>query len=122
MHYTEWMETVANVFEVVGVAVISVGALVAFVGATLRRPEGVTFFQEARRGFGRPFILGLEILIAADIIQTIIVDRTLEAAAALGILVLIRVVLSVALDVEVDGMLPWRRAELEGRNASTGAD
>ena len=122
MHYQEWMETVAKVFEVAGVAVISIGALFAFVGATIRRPEGVTFFEEARRGFGRPFILGLEILIAADIIETIVVDRTLEAVAGLGILVLIRVVLSLALDVEMDGMFPWRRAELKARAPSPGAD
>ena len=50
---------------------------------------------------------------AADIIETITVDRSLESAAALGVIVLVRVALSVTLDMEVDGMMPWRRAEFE---------
>ena len=57
-------------------------------------------------------LLGLEILVAADIIETITIDRSLESAASLGLLVLIRVVLSFSLEAETDGMLPWRKAEM----------
>ena len=56
-----------------------------------------------KREFGRPLILGLEILVAADIIKTITVDPSLESVGVLGLLVLVRTVLSFSLDVEVEG-------------------
>ena len=117
MDYAEWMEDVGRAFEVTGVAIIAAGALYALVVAIVERPGHKGFFEHARRNFGQPFILGLEVLVAADIIETITVDRSLESAAALGILVLVRVVLSISLDVEIDGILPWRRAEFEIRNS-----
>ena len=54
-------------------------------------------------------MLGLEVLIIADLVQTIVVDQTLESVAVLGIIVAIRVVLSFSLEVETDGMWPWNR-------------
>ena len=63
----------------------------------------------ARQDVGRAILLGLEILIVADIVQTITIDPTLENAAALGILVLVRTFLSFSIEVELDGTLPWRR-------------
>lgn len=56
---------------------------------------------------------GLEVLVAADIITTVTVDRSLESVLSLGILVIIRVVLSFALEIELDGMVPWRKAQFE---------
>lgn len=93
--------------------IIFVGAAYAVVSAVTEKPGYQQLFETTRRNFGQPFILGLEVLIAADIIETITVDRTLEGAAALGLIVLVRVVLSFSLDIEVDGMLPWRRAAFE---------
>ena len=55
-------------------------------------------------------ILGLEVLVAADIIKTITVDPSLESVAVLGILVAVRIALSISLDIEVDGVVPWHRA------------
>jgi uncharacterized membrane protein len=115
MEYGERMEDLARAFEVVGVAIIALGAVYAIVAAVVDRP-GRQLFKQTRRNFGQPFILGLEVLVAADIIETITFDRSLESAAALGIIVLVRVVLSISLDMEVDGMMPWRRADFEAAN------
>lgn len=112
------MEDVARVFEAVGVAFIALGGVYGLVRAAWPGPVATTYFKEARRRFGHPLLLGLEILVAADIIQTVTVDRSLENVASLGILVLIRVVLSFSLDAEVDGVWPWRRAELESAPSS----
>jgi uncharacterized membrane protein len=122
MHFEETMENVARTFEVVGVVIIAIGGLLALLQG-LRDFDGAhTFFKTVRRGFGRPLILGLEILVAADIIETITVEPTLASVAALGILVLVRVVLSFSLDIEVDGVLPWRRAETKSAGqANAGA-
>ena len=108
------MEDIARGFEVVGVATILLGGTYGLIIAALKRSEGRrTFYDAARTGFGHPLLLGLEILVAADIIETVTVDRTLETVASLGVLVLVRVVLSFSLDVEIDGMAPWRRASFE---------
>ena len=58
---------------------------------------------------GRSLLLGLEVLVVADIIRTIVVTPTLSSAATLGVIVLVRILLSFSIDVEVDGILPWRR-------------
>jgi uncharacterized membrane protein len=108
--FSEVMEGVARVFETLGVSIIAFGGLYALVRPISRRTEGRTYFEEARRRLAHPMLLGLEVLVAADIIFTITIDPSLESVAALGVLVLVRVVLSFSLDVEIDGMFPWRRA------------
>ncbi len=115
MRFEEVTETIARVFEGLGVAIIVFGAVFALVQAIVDRRAVTSFFEAARLHFGRPLIFGLEILVAADVIDTVTVDRSLESVAALGVLVLIRVVLSVSLEVELEGVLPWRRAQLEGK-------
>ena len=120
MEFEELMENTARAFELVGVAVIVIGAFHAMVQAFFDRGQG-GYYTRARSGFGKPLILGLEILVAADIIKTITVETTLESVTALGILVLVRVILSFSLDIEVDGMAPWRRAAAEA-DADADAD
>ncbi len=73
-------------------------------------------YQELRRNLGRAILLGLEVLIIADIIRTIIVDTTLESVGVLGIIVVIRIVLSFALEVEIDGSWPWSRGKSQGKS------
>ena len=104
------MENIARACEVVGVAIIVLGGLDALVRPVFGTGAGRTYFEEARRRLAHPLLLGLEVLVAADIIQTITVDPSLESVATLGILIVIRVVLSFSLDIEIDGMVPWRRA------------
>lgn len=105
------MELVVHGFEVAGVAVLVVGGLAAFVQALLsvRRVGAQAAYEQARRNVGRAILLGLELLIIADIVLTITVDPTLKSALALGLIVLVRTFLSFSLEVELEGTLPWRR-------------
>lgn len=100
-----------NVVEGVGAAILVIGGLGAF--ARFAREVAVRRGQDAygdlRKNLGRVILLGLEVLIIADIIRTIVVESTVENVVLLGIIVLIRVVLSFSLEVEIDGMWPWNR-------------
>ena len=113
------MENIALVFEAVGVAIIAVGGVIALARGVRDFGHFDEFFSDVRRGFGRPLILGLEVLVAADIIKTITVDPSLESVAVLGILVAVRIALSFSLDIEVDGMAPWRRAAMKAAAGAT---
>lgn len=107
------MEQLARAFEVAGVLIITIGGVLALIDGVRNFTNMDDFFKSVRRGFGRPLILGLEVLVAADIILTITIEPTLENAASLGVIVLVRVILSFTLDIELDGMAPWRRAQTE---------
>jgi uncharacterized membrane protein len=111
------MERVVQGFEVAGVAILVVGSLLAFVSAALglRRSGGGAAYQRARQGVGRAILLGLEVLIIADIVLTITVDQTLDSALTLGLIVLVRTFLSFSLEIELEGALPWRRRSTEKR-------
>ena len=113
--------------EVTGVGIIVIGAAGATVGfiygglVTVGWPGA---FRRYRANLGRGILLGLELLVAADIIGTVAVTPSFENLAVLGLIVLIRTFLSFSLEVEIDGHWPWRRAELEARHGSgaTGAE
>ena len=109
--FDELMEMVVHGFEIGGVAILTVGSLAAFLKAALSYRSGgwKQTYEETRRNVGRAILLGLEFLIIADIVMTITVDPTLESAAALGLIVLVRTFLSFSLEVELEGSLPWRR-------------
>lgn len=101
---------VAQVFELAGLAVIVLGALIAAAG--LARPgakSGEDRVAIFRRMLGRAILTGLELLVAADIIRTVAIDPTLESVAVLGLIVLIRTFLSFSLEVEIDGRWPWQK-------------
>ena len=106
------MEQVVHAFEIVGVAALAIGSIVAMVRAAgaVRRGEGRAVFERARQDVGRSILLGLEVLIIADIVETITIDPTLESALALALIVFVRTFLSFSLEVELDGVVPWRRA------------
>jgi uncharacterized membrane protein len=117
------MERVVQGFEVAGVAILVVGTLLAFASAALglRRGGGRTAYRRARQGVGRAILLGLEVLIIADIVLTITVDQTLDSALTLGLIVLVRTFLSFSLEIELEGALPWRRGSREQRPAGAGS-
>ena len=116
MNYNDTMERVAQGFEVAGVAILVVGSLLAFVSAALGlRGGGRAAYQRARQGVGRAILLGLEVLIIADIVLTITIDRTFDSAITLGIIVLVRTFLSFSLEIELEGTLPWRRGATDKR-------
>ncbi len=124
MELTRVMEYAAFAFEVAGVAIFVLGSLAAawrFV--VVARGGSVSSGYEALRTYvGRTILLGLEVLIVADIIKTITVDQTLESAFTLGIIVLVRTFLSFSLQIELEGMLPWRRVQVEAAQAAVRAE
>jgi uncharacterized membrane protein len=115
MNFDMWMEIVVRGFEVVGVVVLAIGSFWALASAliVLRKGEPAAAYVRARQTIGRSILLGLEILIIADIVQTITIEATLESALTLGLIVLVRTFLSFSLEIELDGAVPWRRHELE---------
>jgi uncharacterized membrane protein len=109
--FEEWMEQVVHGFEIAGVAILVIGSIAALGGYILAlargRREGA--FERVRQGVGRAILLGLEVLIIADIVLTITVEATVESALTLGLVVLVRTFLSFSLEIELEGALPWRR-------------
>lgn len=123
--YEQTITDVVKVVEVVGAAIMVIGGLGAFVAFVLRvrRAEAVQgAYPALRRDLGRCILLGLEVLIVADIVRTIIVDPTLESVGVLGIIVVIRILLSFSLEVEIDGTWPWDRSEVDSRTGQDAPD
>lgn len=117
MTFTGAMEHVAQAFEVIGAAVLLLGLFVSVALAvrTMRRAaDGPRAYQVLRQSFGGVILLGLEILVAADLVRTVAVAPTLQNVVTLGIIVLIRTILSFSIEVEIEGVAPWRRAALSG--------
>jgi uncharacterized membrane protein len=117
MSFTEGMDEVAKAFEVVGAAVLVVGLLLALTMSGRvwwRTRHGRVAYQTLRETFGGVLLLGLEILVAADLVRTVAVEPTLENVAILGLIVLIRTFLSFSLEIEMEGVPPWRRALIGG--------
>ncbi len=122
MSYDQVISHVVKVVEAVGAGIMVLGGLAAFLVFASRavRPETAReSYGELRRTLGRCILVGLEVLIIADIVRTIVVAPTFESVAVLGIIVVIRIALSFSLEVEIDGYWPWRRAQL-GRGAPGG--
>ena len=111
------MDHVAQAFEVLGMLILVIGVLWSFVLAVLawrRSGSGKQAYKVLRQAFGGTLMLALEILVAADLIRTIAVDPTLDNLLGLGLLVLIRTFLSFSLEIELDGVVPWRKALASG--------
>ena len=109
--FEDAMETIVRGFEVAGVGVLVVGSVLAFArfaADLFRRPREA--FKGVRQSVGRAILLGLEVLIIADIIQTITIDPSLESAVTLGVVVLVRTFLSFSIEIELEGVVPWRRS------------
>jgi uncharacterized membrane protein len=123
MSYTTFMDYVTRAFELVGVAVLVVGFAAGFVRALVARLRSGTskgVYVMIRSYFGRSILLGLEVLVAADLIRTVAVEPTMENVLVLGLIVLIRTFLSFSLEIEIDGVAPWRRWHLSAPDASPG--
>ena len=115
MDFESVFSTIALIFETVGVIVMIVGfgiALLLAVRSLARRESGQTAFTILRTTLGSSILLGLEVLVAADLVRTITSKPSLEEAAILGMIVIIRTILSMSIQIEIEGTLPWRRALL----------
>ncbi len=112
----EWfrpaLDFITRVIEVGGIAIIVLGILgasIAVLWQVLRGRPGSEAFDLYRSNLGRAILLGLEFLVAADIINTVAIEPTLQSLLILGGIVLIRTFLSFSLEVEIEGRWPWER-------------
>ncbi len=122
MAFSSLLADVARVFEAIGAAILVVGLVWSVVAASLtwRAAGGRRGYQALRETFGAVLLLALEILVAADLITTVAVAPTPRNVAVLGLIVLIRTFLSVSLQVEIDGRVPWRRSVSDEATAREG--
>src|SRR4029453_14794545 len=123
MGLAETMEQVARGGEGIGIGTLVVAMVIAIAragGVLVGSQDAEQAYRIVRTVFGRSILLGLEFLVAADIIRTVAGEPSLENVAVLGLIVLIRTFLSFSLEVEIDGRWPWQRAGL-GRAAPSPA-
>jgi uncharacterized membrane protein len=115
--FTTVMDHVAQSFEALGAVILVVGVIWSFVlAAVTARRSGWTAktYLVLRQAFGGTLLLGLEVLVAADLIRTVAVAPTLTNVYVLGLIVVIRTFLSFSLETEIEGVAPWRRALMGG--------
>ena len=112
-YFRHIMEVVGTSVDGVGVFIVAAGMVAATIRLVLRlrdRTRGTgNYYSLYRQDVGRAILLGLEFLIAGDIIRTVVVAPTLQNVVVLGMIVLIRTFLSLSLQLEIEGKLPWRR-------------
>ncbi|KDE99620.1 hypothetical protein Y900_011885 [Mycolicibacterium aromaticivorans JS19b1 = JCM 16368] len=124
MNFFEVIETVGKAIDATGVAVIAIGALLSATGV-LRRLRTGDAYKAFRQQLGRSILLGLELLVAADIIRTVAVTPDARSVAVLAGIVLIRTFLSFSLELEITGYWPWQKnrqpaaPEPAGQSATT---
>jgi uncharacterized membrane protein len=107
---------ITRAIEFGGIGIIAIGAVVAtatYLGQLAGRRSGSDAFMQYRSTLGRAILLGLEFLVAADIINTVAIEPSLKSIAVLGGIVLIRTFLSFSLEIEIEGRWPWDRAKSE---------
>lgn len=112
MTFQEVMEGAGKAVDAAGVAAIVIGAVVATLiagAAILRHRRDVGVYDQYRQRLGRSILLGLELLVAADIIRTVAVTPTFESVGVLAVIVLIRTFLSWSLELEISGRWPWQK-------------
>ncbi|WP_343347594.1 DUF1622 domain-containing protein [Sphingomicrobium sp. XHP0239] len=108
----DFLQQIARGIELMGVVVICLGILyatVVFLLRVARTDNRLRAFENYRSNLGRGILLGLELLVAADIIFTITSELTWESVGLLGLVVVIRTFLSFSLETEIEGVLPWKR-------------
>lgn len=113
MESRQIIELVGGCFEIAGVVVLVIGTLfafAAFVTGLLRQGTTPSIYQALRRNVGKAILMGLELLVAADIVRTVAIDPTFVTVGVLGLIVLIRTFLSWSLEVEINGAWPWQHA------------
>ena len=117
--FKEVVEGFGLVIDAIGVLVIVLGLLVATARFAMSGRRAADPYRRFRKDLGRGILLGLEFLVAADIIRTVAVTPTLQGVLVLGIIVLIRTFLSMALEVELEGRWPWQQRGESGQQQAT---
>jgi uncharacterized membrane protein len=121
--FLEFVEWASMAIELLGTAVILFGGIAVLIWCVVdvlrKQIDRLEAYSRLRKRLGRAILLGLEFLVAADIIATVMIDQTLESVLSLGIVVLIRTFLSWSLEVELDGRWPWQ-GKAHGKEVSVG--
>jgi uncharacterized membrane protein len=115
--FTALMDHVAQGFEALGAAILVVGVIWSLLLAAVaarRYGWSAKAYLVLRQAFGGTLLLGVEVLVAADLVRTVAVAPTLENVFVLGLIVAIRTFLSFSLETEIEGVAPWRRAAMGG--------
>jgi len=106
-----YVDHIANIVEGIGVLTIFLGAIysliIFLISASKKKADS---YSKLRQTLGKSILLGLEILIAADIMATVVAEPTLRSVSILGLIVLIRTFLSLSLQVEIEGRFPWQKS------------
>lgn len=108
--FKAYIDYIAFALEILGVLIIlgiTIVSLVRFVIA--KQSSGKRSYEVLREDIGKGIILGLEILIAGDIVATVTTEPTMERVLVLGAVVIIRILLSLSIEVEIEGSWPWKR-------------
>ena len=116
-HFTGLMTLIAQGFEALGAAILVFGAIWSVVLAATtawRSRSSARTYLVARQAFGGTLLLGLEVLVAADLVRTVAISPTVDNVLVLGLIVVIRTFLSFSLETEIEGVAPWRRAQMSG--------
>ena len=123
MTFKDAMERGAQAFAGFGVFILALGLVwsIVLAGRTWLSVGRRRAYRTLRETFGAALLLGLEILVAADLIHTVAVAPTLQNVGGLGLIVLIRTFLSFSLQVEIEGVPPWRRALVTGATLASRA-
>ncbi len=110
MDYTHVIERTGEVIDAAGVVIIVVGAVISTGAAAVRfAHHEADNYRRFRQQLGQTILLGLELLVAADIVRTVATEPTFAGVAVLGIIVLIRTFPSFSLEVELTGRWPWQK-------------
>lgn len=99
----------ARIIEIIGVATIVLGVLIAFARFSLLKRNEPEKYSFLRQELGKGILLGLEILVAGDIIATVVTEPSMERVLTLAVIVLIRTFLSLSIEVEIKGKFPWQK-------------
>ena len=119
----EWfiaaLRLTTRLIEIGGIAIIVIGLLAGTIGylrEIIAGARGVEAYSGYRSSVGRAILLGLEFLVAADIINTVAIEPTLQSLAVLAGIIFIRTFLSFSLEVEIEGRWPWQRQDASSKN------
>lgn len=116
-NFRDLMALIGLALDAMGVVIVAAGAFIALLHAAFHRARTVgDRYRALREDLGRAILLGLEFLIAGDIIRSVVVDPTLMNVAVLGLIVLVRTFLSMTLQLEVEGRWPWQRAAADTKH------
>ncbi|OBX26025.1 putative membrane protein [Gelidibacter algens] len=111
-----YIDYIATIMEAIGVLTIFIGSIFVMGRFIFQmKSKNPITYKELRQAVGKSILLGLEILIAADIIATVVTEPTLLSVSILGLIVLIRTFLSLSLQVELEGKFPWQKFKIKNQ-------